>query len=80
MKKRIAILAAVILVVGLMPVTAFAHSYSRSGTTTTTYSLCSVQCCTKTTNHDHDKTVCFLHSGSNGHNYHNNGNGVSHHH
>jgi len=80
MKKKITILAAAILIVGLMPVTAFAHGHSKSSTTTTKYSLCSVQSCTKTKNHKHNGKICLPHSSDDGHSYHNSGNGGSHHH
>lgn len=70
MKKAIIIFVATVLVVGLMPVTSFAHGHCGNSTTTSTYSLCSVENCHLTGDHKHNNTTYTGHSMNDGHDYH----------
>lgn len=70
MKKTIATLAAAILIIGLMPVTALAHGHSGGRTTKTTYSYCSVENCNTSGNHKHNNTTYSGHYIDDGHDYH----------
>lgn len=70
MKKLVSLLAAVLLVTTIFPVSAFAHGHCGSGNTGAGYPLCSVKDCDKTDSHRHSGTWYSGHSISDGHTYH----------
>lgn len=75
MKKLTIILMAAVLVVGLMPITSFAHGHGGSKAVTSTYRLCDVENCDTTGNHKHNGTTYAGHSKNDGHAHHNTGSG-----
>lgn len=70
MKKTVMILAAVVLMMGLMPVTAFAHGHSGRSSATAKHSLCGVENCNTAGNHKHGRTTYSGHYLGDGHSYH----------
>lgn len=71
MKKIIAAIALSAVMLTAMPLTAFAHGHSHgTASSAAGYSLCNVENCNVTGNHQHDGVTCLGHYIGDGHDYH----------